>query len=426
MKNNLILYLSTVIFLLIGLNINAQGTCITTSNTAAQGSLSVGIKTTYETLANGTDVTITFELLDVDKTVDIAYLWNPDPNFSETQMTNVGVNTFAITLNSQTGIITKACKMVINGGGQIVSNYIDYEVNTDCSATNDVIAPDTFIASVGASTAFSVELLLNANDASGTILYRVTYNAIEKAISAPAGTQKSFLITGLDPLTDYNFNVTASDLSGNQAANNPIPLSASTLEDTSTDCEGTSADTQQGTSFSIGYNYSFVTQGNDVEFTFELLDTDKVGVVAYLWRAPPDFLETQMDNVPGTSIFTKIVTNQSMGETVSYACKFAYQGGLSITKYFSYEVGSDCLLSIDDFETNAFKVFPNPTNGNWNISSSLIINTVVVYDVLGKRVMSLTPNANEIVIDTSSLKSGMYFARVENINGIKTVKLIKE
>lgn len=425
MKNKLVYYASIVVFLLIGASLNAQGTCITTSTTAAQGSLSVGIKTTYETLANGTDVTITFELLDTDKTVDLAYLWNA-PVFSEIEMTNVGANTFSITLNNQSGIISKACKFVINGGGQIESNYIDYEVNTDCAATNDVTAPDSFTASVGASTAFSVEMLLNANDASGTVVYNVAYNGLVKAISAPAGTQESFIITGLEPLTDYNFNVTASDLAGNQAANNPITLLGSTLEDTSTDCEGTSDDAEQGTSFAIGYNYSFVTQGTDIEFTFELLDTDKIGVVAYLWRAPPEFLETQMDNTPGTNIFTKTVTNQTIGETVSYACKFAYQGGLSITKYFSYEVGDDCSLGTEDFNATMFKVFPNPTIDNWNITSNTLISSVVVYNILGKHISTLTPNSNDAVISTVNIKSGVYFAKIEGINGSKTVKLIKE
>ena len=425
MKNKLVYYASIVVFLLIGASLNAQGTCITTSTTAAQGSLSVGIKTTYETLANGTDVTITFELLDTDKTVDLAYLWNA-PVFSEIEMTNVGANTFSITLNNQSGIISKACKFVINGGGQIESNYIDYEVNTDCAATNDVTAPDSFTASVGASTAFSVEMLLNANDASGTVVYNVAYNGLVKAISAPAGTQESFIITGLEPLTDYNFNVTASDLAGNQAANNPITLLGSTLEDTSTDCEGTSDDAEQGTSFAIGYNYSFVTQGTDVEFTFELLDTDKIGVVAYLWRAPPEFLETQMDNTPGTNIFTKTVTNQTIGETVSYACKFAYQGGLSITKYFSYEVGDDCSLGTEDFNATMFKVFPNPTIDNWNITSNTLISSVVVYNILGEQISTLTPNSNDAVISTVNIKSGVYFAKIEGINGSKTVKLIKE
>jgi hypothetical protein len=87
---------------------------------------------------------------------------------------------------------------------------------------------------------------------------------------------------------------------------------------------------------------------------------------------------------------------------------------------------NDTVLSTDDFETTTFRAFPNPTNGDWNISGNSIINSVAVYDILGKQVISLTPNATETVIDASSLNSGMYFARIEGIEGSKTVKLIKE
>nr|WP_321243499.1 T9SS type A sorting domain-containing protein [uncultured Psychroserpens sp.] len=83
-------------------------------------------------------------------------------------------------------------------------------------------------------------------------------------------------------------------------------------------------------------------------------------------------------------------------------------------------------LSVSEFDTAQFKVFPNPTKNDWNISSSAIINTVNVYDILGKKVMSLSPNATEAVIDASKLKTGMYFAKMESDNGSKTVKLIKE
>jgi hypothetical protein len=84
------------------------------------------------------------------------------------------------------------------------------------------------------------------------------------------------------------------------------------------------------------------------------------------------------------------------------------------------------LLSVEDFDLAQFKVFPNPTKNDWNISSSAIINTVTVYDILGKQVMSLAPNATEAVIDASKLKTGMYFAKMESVSGSKTVKLIKE
>lgn len=82
-------------------------------------------------------------------------------------------------------------------------------------------------------------------------------------------------------------------------------------------------------------------------------------------------------------------------------------------------------LSTPDFTSTEFKVFPNPTNSKWNITSSNIINNVAVYDILGKEVLTFSPNSNETVLDASSLRTGIYMARIKGENGTKTIKLVK-
>ncbi|WP_426432357.1 T9SS type A sorting domain-containing protein [Winogradskyella sp. HB-48] len=82
-------------------------------------------------------------------------------------------------------------------------------------------------------------------------------------------------------------------------------------------------------------------------------------------------------------------------------------------------------LSTSDFVASEFRIFPNPTNGNWNLVGSGIINNVAVYDILGKQVLSLMPNSNEVILDSSSLRTGVYMAKIEGENGTKTVKLVK-
>jgi hypothetical protein len=85
-----------------------------------------------------------------------------------------------------------------------------------------------------------------------------------------------------------------------------------------------------------------------VKITFELLDTDKTGVVAYLWKQTP-FTETPMTNVSGKK-FSSTITGQTAGSTINYAVKFAYAGGMSVTKYYSYVVGDACIsLGVTDF-----------------------------------------------------------------------------
>ncbi len=85
------------------------------------------------------------------------------------------------------------------------------------------------------------------------------------------------------------------------ASNNPLTLDAKTLQNTNSQCSGSESEATQG-SFSVGYRYDFTTNGTDVTFTFELLDKDKSGVVAYLWSQSP-FSETQMTSMSGNKFY---------------------------------------------------------------------------------------------------------------------------
>ena len=203
----------------------------------------------------------------------------------------------------------------------------------------DLLAPENFTTSVGTVTDSSVELLLNATDNSGAVVYSITYGEVTTTVSGASGVEKSAIINNLSPETLYSFSVSATDAAGNSAGNNPIVVEATTLENTNTACAGTSSAAEQG-SFSTGYTYAFETSGTNVTITFELLDSDKSDVVAYLWRQTP-FAESPMNNTSGLT-FSSTITDQTLGATISYAVKFAYAGGLSVTEYFSYEVGENC------------------------------------------------------------------------------------
>jgi Secretion system C-terminal sorting domain len=84
------------------------------------------------------------------------------------------------------------------------------------------------------------------------------------------------------------------------------------------------------------------------------------------------------------------------------------------------------VLSVGDNNVAEFSVYPNPTKNNWNIKASSTINSVVVFDILGKQVTTLTPNSTDVEISTANINAGVYFAKIESANGSKTVKLIKE
>jgi hypothetical protein len=111
-----------------------------------------------------------------------------------------------------------------------------------------------------------------------------------------------------------------------------------------TECAGTDTQAAQG-SFTLGYNYTFSTSGTSVTFTCECLDA-KTGLVAYAWTYNPGFAEVQMTQGTG-QIFSKTFTGQTIGATFTVACKFAYAGGMAVTKTFTYTVGNACAPQTD-------------------------------------------------------------------------------
>ena len=54
------------------------------------------------------------------------------------------------------------------------------------------------------------------------------------------------------------------------------------------------------------------------------------------------------------------------------------------------------------------------------------MSAIKVYDILGKNVLSLTPNTTDATINGSSLKAGLYFAQIKTANGVSSIKLVKE
>lgn len=308
--------------------------------------------------------------------------------------------------------------------GTIPANFTEASMEVDYvrvyqNTVVDTESPTNFTASLAAVTGSTVELLLNGNDNSGTILYTINYGSTTITVAGTSGVQKSVVIPNLLSSTAYVFTITAADLAGNNAANNSLVVNATTT--ISLDCSGTDSEAQQG-SFTTGYNYKFETIGTDVKITFEMLDTAPTGVIAYLWKQSP-FSESQMTNVSGKK-FTKTITGQTIGTTINYAVKFAFAGGLAVTKYFSYVVGNDCSLSISNPLKPNVITFKNPAKYFIEIQSELPIDKVEIHSITGSIMKSTTKNLSKI--DISNLSSGIYIVSIYSENEKSVKKLVVE
>ena len=298
----------------------------------------------------------------------------------------------------------------------MVIDYIRVYQNTAA----DTIAPTNFTASVGTVTGTSVQLLMNAVDNSGTVSYTITYPGGNPVNSFyPSGLQNAVVIPNLIPNTNYTFTITATDLAGNVVSNSPIVLNATTT--VNPQCGGFDTQAIEGT-FNFGYNYTFETIGTDVKVTFELLDP-KVGLVAFLRRQSP-FSEAQMTNVSGQT-FTQTITGQTIGSTITYAVKFAFAGGLAVTRFVSYVVGSNCTLGTIEPINLKQICYPNPVDDNLYLQLHDTENKITLVDVIGKIHLSTMVQSDD-TLNMSDFKPGVYFLRVENSHGIQILKIIKK
>ena len=261
----------------------------------------------------------------------------------------------------------------------------------------------------------TVIISANASDFDGTIVHVDFY----QGSTLISSDNEAPYTTNWNPNGgNYVLTARAIDNLGTESTSQAVNVTISPLMM----CSTTSTVASQG-SFSTGYIATFETVGTDVTITFELLD-DKAGVIAYLWKQTP-FTESAMTNVSG-KIFSSTISGLVAGSVISYACKFAFSGGMSVTKYFSYSVGSNCPgTGIEDIISTEPFFYPNPVRDVLFITLPEENNRLMLYDILGNNIFDRNVSGN-YRLEMNELKKGIYFLGVKNSKGYMTGKLIKQ
>lgn len=81
-------------------------------------------------------------------------------------------------------------------------------------------------------------------------------------------------------------------------------------------------------------------------------------------------------------------------------------------------------LSLNTNSNLISNIFPNPTTGSFTINSRTKINTIEVYDIVGKQVMSVTSKNDTERIQLINCPAGVYFVKLTSDNGAVVKKLI--
>nr|WP_298994562.1 T9SS type A sorting domain-containing protein [uncultured Polaribacter sp.] len=82
--------------------------------------------------------------------------------------------------------------------------------------------------------------------------------------------------------------------------------------------------------------------------------------------------------------------------------------------------------SVDNNTLLGFSMYPNPANNVLNISAKETIKNADIFNVLGKKVMSVNINKANGSIDVSSLSSGIYLIKYNVNDKVGTAKFIKQ
>jgi len=79
---------------------------------------------------------------------------------------------------------------------------------------------------------------------------------------------------------------------------------------------------------------------------------------------------------------------------------------------------------IKEFAENTVQLYPNPSDNQVFVSSEYTIEQLLLYDLNGTSVKDVSPNAKQVSVDISSLKSGIYITMIRTNQSVLTKRLI--
>ena len=110
---------------------------------------------------------------------------------------------------------------------------------------------------------------------------------------------------------------------------------------------------------------------------------------------------------------------------------FSMDGVYTVTAQFggnSYQTifGVNTNLGVEGLNVSELSIYPNPTSDILNIEGNLKIEKVVIYDLLGRNILEISPMVEKTQIDMNGLKAGVYLASITSEGKRIVRKIVKE
>lgn len=118
-------------------------------------------------------------------------------------------------------------------------------------------------------------------------------------------------------------------------------------------------------------------------------------------------------------------TNQSYTASVNGNYGVEISSGSCVEKSMPITVNS---LGMETFSDSEILLYPNPVKTNLVVDIPTISDAVILelYDITGKKILDKTSSGTKIVLDLSSLNSGVYFLKARSNTKYSITKIIKD
>lgn len=160
-------------------------------------------------------------------------------------------------------------------------------------------------------------------------------------------------------------------------------------------------------------------------YTYEDVNGDAEATSVYQWIRADDAMGTNMAPIAGANTTTYTLTDDDNGKYVAFAVQpvAANQDTGSLNYAF---VGPVVASGVKDDAFKNVVIYPNPTSDVLNLENVSKIESIEIYSSVGTLVRSIPNNSdNNILINTSDIKNGIYFVIFRSHQSTFTYRLVK-
>lgn len=345
-------------------------------------------------------------------------------------------------INAATGTTSTS----VNLSGLTQGTLYDYRVRANCSggsgsyaqAQFSTTAPCNAPTGLTSSSITSSSATVNWSAVSGASSYDVDYkpNTSGTWTNAVTGTSSiSINLGGLTASTLYDWRVRANCGASGTSGYTQAQFTTSSVSTCSTPYDVSTNGNRNGAA-TIPFNTDingFINPSSDNDYYRFVISSGGTFTVT-LSDLPGDYdLRLYRNN----SVVAISDNGGTASETINYTANAGtyyarvngFNGASSSTNCYTLRVQLGTASRGDDLIVdNKISLFPNPATNTVNVRIDDLTGSaqLKVFDVMGKMVINQQTNKTVTELNIAKLSSGIYMLNISDVNGVRTMKFVKQ